>query len=195
MRKALKKPGSTILTDRLTYSKNNAAGKTKIAAVLFQEQKGYCAYTDEMLSRTDAEDIEHFNPTIKYTAADGYDNWFLVKHQWNMEKASKWAAYQPVVHPAADDFEQRIVYDKGDYLAASAADAEANNLIRLLKLDDAALAEKRKQYIARKQEEMTVYQQAPADFFGCLVKADPCQVHYPRAVKETFGIDIWEMLP
>ena len=68
-----------------------------VAKILLDEQKKFCAYTDEYVSRTDAKDIEHFNPTLKGTPEDNYYNWFLVKHQWNKEKSYKWQEFQPIL--------------------------------------------------------------------------------------------------
>ncbi len=90
MRKAVKNPNSKILADRLMYASGDSNNNKKIATLLFSEQKKFCAYTDEYISRTDAKDIEHFDPNLKDTPQDNYNNWFLVKHQWNKEKSYKW---------------------------------------------------------------------------------------------------------
>lgn len=193
MRKVIKDSNSRIITESLKYKSGNSTSKI-ISQILLTEQKGYCAYTDEYISRTDARDIEHFNPTLKNTSQDNYYNWFLVKHQWNKEKSYKWADYQPILHPTAKDFEERVIYIDGDYFAKSDLDVEAKNLIRLLKLNDAELASKRKRYIARKREEIKIFEQDALTFFSTLLEDDTCQVCYLRAIKEEFGIDIWNML-
>jgi len=194
MRRAIKNPDSEIISKGLQYLAGNAANNKKIKEVLLVEQKMFCAYTDEFISRTDAADIEHFNPTLKGTALDNYQNWFLVKHQWNKEKSKKWEKFQPVLHPAAADFEERIIYDSGDYISNSSEDTEAINLISLLKLDDARLATNRKKYIARKRDDMKAYGQDAATFFDVLLNVYPMQISYPRAIKEEFGIDIWNTI-
>src|SRR5215210_5328298 len=194
MRKAVKNPVSKILTDNLKYVPGNSTNNKKIAEVLSKEQKKFCAYTDEYLSITDANDIEHFNPTLKGTSEDNYYNWFKVKHQWNKHKSNKWENFQAVLHPTAEDFEERIIYIEGDYFAKSDSDIEAKNLISLLKLDDAGLADKRKRYIKRKREDMIAYEQDPITFFTTLIDCNTCETSYLRAIKEEFGIDIWEML-
>jgi hypothetical protein len=194
MKRISKDPESKILKNHLNYVSGNSNNNKKIAKILMLEQKRFCAYTDEYLSRTDARDIEHFNPTLKDTPADDYNNWFLVKHQWNKEKNYKWGMYQPVLHPTAPDFEERVVYNSGDYIAKSELDTEAVNLVKLLQLDDLALADKRKKYIARKREEIAAFQQDSKTFFTTLLNANPCQVSYLRAIKEEFNIDLWQML-
>ena len=144
MRRVDKGKESKILADNLMYRSGNTNNNRKIAEILFLEQKSFCAYTDEYINRTDAGDIEHFDPTLKDNPLDSYNNWFIVKHKWNSEKAIKWSGFQPVLHPTALDLEKRIIYLKGDYVAASSSDTEASNLIKLLKLDDPMLAENRK---------------------------------------------------
>ncbi|MBV8254845.1 MAG: hypothetical protein JO154_19755 [Chitinophaga sp.] len=195
MRRATKDPNSLILSKNLTYKINNSANNKKIADILYKEQKCYCAYTDEFISRTDASDIEHFNPTLKNTIADNYNNWFLVKTQWNKEKSEKWGDYQPVLHPTDPALEDRIIYYDGDYVVANLNDTEAKNLVRILKLDDPALAGKRKKYIDRKKEEITAFGGDAVTFFNVLLEADNCQISYLRAIKEVFKIDIWQLIP
>jgi hypothetical protein len=194
MRRIFKNPESQIIKNHLTYIPKNSGNNKKIGIILFVEQKKFCAYTDEYLSRTDATDIEHFNPTLKGTPKDNYDNWFLVKHQWNKEKSYKWDKFQPILHPTAKDFEQRVVYLDGDYIANDNRDKEAKNVISLLKLDDPILANKRKRYIKRKIGEIAAYGQNPLTFFSALINEDTCQISYLRAIKEEFKVDLWEIL-
>ena len=194
MRRAIKFPDSEIIKDNLRYRPNNPSNNKKITNILLREQKGFCAYTDEFISRTDSTDIEHFDPTLKNTTDDNYNNWFLVKHQWNQEKSYKWRNYQPILHPTAEDFETRIIYVEGDYLTKSDEDIEAQNLISLLKLGDAALADERKRYIKRKREEIEIFGEDNKTFFSTLINADVARVSYPRAIKEEFGVDIGGML-
>ena len=89
MRRISKENNSEIISQNLEYLKGNSTNNLKISKILFKEQKGFCAYTEEYIGRADAKDIEHFNPTIKGEESDNYFNWFLVKHQWNMEKSEK----------------------------------------------------------------------------------------------------------
>lgn len=194
MRRAVKYPDSKIIDNNLGYISGKSNNNKKIADILFEEQKKFCAYTDEYVSRTDAADIEHFDPTLKDTTADNYYNWFLVKHQWNKEKSYKWKNYQPILNPAAEDFEERVIYADGDYVAKSNTDIEAQNLISLLKLDDPGLADERKRYIKRKREEIKIFGQDETAFFFTLINNNPPGVSYLRAIKEEFGVDVWQML-
>ena len=194
MRRANKDPASTILLNKLIYQENNSTKNRMISEILLKEQKNFCAYTDEYISVTDAKDVEHFNPSFKNTSKDNYSNWFIVKHQWNKEKASKWNNFQPIMHPTADDFEERIIYLEGDYLVSSELDVEAKNLISLLQLDNVLLAEKRKIYIERRKKHIEISNMEARLYFKELISEEPFNVHYTRAIKEEFGIDVWEMI-
>lgn len=193
MKRALKNNNSLVIKEQLNYIEGNSHNNLKISKILFKEQKGFCAYTEEYIGRADAKDIEHFNPNLKGTLNDSYSNWFLVKHQWNKEKSTKW--FQSILHPTDLNFENRIVYDNGDYRVSNANDNEAINLISLLKLDDIILADERKKYIRRKADELDKFGVSPKDFFQILIEADIKQISYLRAIQEEFDLNIWEMLP
>lgn len=195
MRRITKQDASRILEENLKYTQGNKAINGRITKILLLEQKGFCAYTDEYISRTDAKDIEHFDPTLKGTDADSYNNWFIVKHQWNKEKSYKWDTYQPILHPVSPDFEERVIYNQGDYFALLKDDIEAKNLVSLLKLDDVGLADKRKKYIARKQKEIKCGAIGALEYFQTLINDEICQVSYLRSIREEFGIDLWNFLP
>lgn len=195
MRRIIKVDNSEISTQNLKYIEGNSRNNQKISKILFKEQKGFCAYTEEYIGRADARDIEHFNPTFKGMAADGYENWFLVKHQWNIEKSTKWSEFQPILLPTEIDFNYRIVYDAGDYRVANSEDIPSVNLVRLIKLDDLMLAGERKKYIKRKKDEIEVFGQSATEFFKVLIDSDIKQISYLRAIQEEFKIDIWSMIP
>lgn len=195
MRRVPKNNDSEIITGNLIYIEGNSNNNSKISKILYKEQKGFCVYTEEYLGRADARDIEHFNPNLKGTIDDSYLNWFLVKHQWNKEKSSKWENHQPILHPTNIDFENRVVYDGGDYRVSDLNDHEAINLIKLLKLDDIILADERKKYIERKAKELSIYGVSAEDFFKILIEDDIKQISYLRAIRQKFNIDIWNLLP
>ncbi|EKT4509026.1 hypothetical protein SL057_000709 [Flavobacterium psychrophilum] len=196
MRRIIKDDNSEIITKNLKYIEGNSANNKNISKILFKEQKGFCAYTEEYLGRADAKDIEHFNPTLlKGTDSDKYSNWFLVKHQWNKEKSSKWEKYQPILFPTDENFNSKIIYDNGDYRVANAIDIESSNLVKLINLDDLILADERKKYIRRKKEEIRNFGQSPNDFFEILIEDDIKQISYLRAIQEEFEINIWDMIP
>jgi hypothetical protein len=195
MRRKIKDENSEIVSQKLKYIEGNSINNQNISKILFIEQKGFCAYTEEYIGRADARDIEHFNPNLKGTKLDGYSNWFLVKHQWNSEKSSKWGKYQPVLYPTDVNFETKIIYDNGDFRVANSNDIESTNFVKLVKLDDLILAEERKKYIRRKKIEIEKFGQSAEYFFEILIQADIKQISYIRAIQVEFEIDIWNMIP
>jgi len=195
MRRVIKDENSEIVTQNLRYIEGNSNSNQNISKILFKEQKGFCAYTEEYIGRADAKDIEHFNPTFKGEETDGYSNWFVVKHQWNKEKSAKWSKFQPILFPTDIDFNDKIIYDNGDYRAANSDDIPSSNLVKLIKLDDLMLADERKKYISRKKDEIKKFGQSANDFFEVLIESDIKQISYLRAIQEEFGIDIWSMIP
>ena len=195
MRRVIKDENSEIISQNLKYIEGNSINNQNISKILFNEQKGFCAYTEEYIGRADAKDIEHFNPTIKGKNSDNYFNWFLVKHQWNKEKSSKWEKFQPILNPLDKNFNSRIIYDNGDYRISDANDIEAVNLVKLIKLDDLILADERKKYIKRKKDEIEKYGLSVKEFFEVLIEKDIKQISYLRAIKEELKIDIWNIIP
>lgn len=195
MRRIIKNDNSEIITQNLKYKEGNSVNNQNISKILFKEQKGFCAYTEEYIGRADAKDIEHFNPHLKGSNSDEYSNWFLVKHQWNSEKSSKWDKYQPILYPTDENFNAKIIYDNGDYRVANSDDVQSTNLVELIKLDDMILADQRKKYIKRKKDEIEKFGQSANDFFEILIQADIKQISYLRAIQEEFKIDIWNMIP
>ena len=195
MRRIIKDDNSEIVTQNLKYIEGNSANNQNISKILYKEQKGFCAYTEEFIARADAKDIDHFNPNLKGTNDYGYSNWYLVKHQWNKEKSSKWENFQPILLPTDTNFENRILYDNGDYRVADSEDVEALNLIALIKLNDILLADERKKYTRRKRDEIEKFGQSEEEFFEILIQADLKQISYLRAIEKEFKIDIWNMIP
>lgn len=195
MKRIIKKEDSEITEQNLKYIVGNSTNNKRISTILYKEQKGFCAYTETYIGRTDAKDIEHFNPTLKGKEEDSYQNWFLVKHQWNKEKASKWEKFQPILHPTDATFEGRILYLDGDYFVADSKDKDAKNLMHLLSLDNATLANERKRYLARRQKEMKIFGESSKVFFETLIEEEPENISFLRAIDEEFGINILELLP
>lgn len=188
MRRVIKPAGSEILTKKLKYK--IGGDNKKLSEALCREQHNICAYTETYLGRSDKKDIEHFNPNLKGKPGDSYENWFLVKAQWNSEKGTKWKFHQPVLHPTAHDFEERIVYYDGEYDASSPTDKEAINLISLLKLGDPDLAATRKRYIKRIKTTITDSGKQPQQFVNDLLLTDPDALYFIRAIEEELNVKV-----
>jgi len=197
MKRIVKKSDSLVILENLKYrSKGN---NSRLSEVLFKEQKGFCAYTEEYISFEDANDIEHFNPTLKNSEADNYKNWYIVKHLPNQRKTNNWL--EPILQPYQEDFEKRIIYNDGAYFSEP-NDIEAKNLIDLLDLNNFQKVQLRKRYIKRRKdallkrnvnlydiENIKQYFQEKID--GEIEES----IKYLRAIQEEFNIDIWNMIP
>lgn len=188
MRRIDKPADSEILKKKMSYKVKG--DNKKLASSLCREQHNICAYTETYLGRTDKKDIDHFDPTLKGSPGDSYENWFLVKAQWNSEKGRKWSDYQPVLHPSAPDFNERIIYVEGEYYASSLADTEANNLVSLLKLDDSVLADTRKRYISRIKNTLTESRKTPQNFVDDLLLTDQDALYFIRAIEEELNVTV-----
>lgn len=188
MRRIKKPTDSEILKKKLKYKVKG--DNRKLAEALCDEQHSICAYTETYLGRTDKKDIEHFNPTLKGEPGDSYQNWFLVKAQWNSEKGVKWNNYQPILNPTDEELEKRVIYFEGDYYPSSLADIEADNLIRLLKLDDPVLANTRKRYLKRIRINIADSQKTSQDFIDDLLLTDPDALYFIRAIEEELNVKV-----
>ena len=187
MKKQQKLDDSPIVKNDWQYPKH----RTQISEQLLDEQKNLCAYTETYLGRTDKKEIEHFNPTLKDTDKDGYQNWFLVKAQWNNEKGStkRWLEHQKLFHPTDATFEERIIYLEGEYIC-DPDDTEADNLIKFLKLNDEELTVERKKYISRRRDSIDKRQTDAKTYFEELYSREPNRVYFIRAIEEEFNIKI-----
>lgn len=184
MRRVIKYEDSPLNKESYKVGGDNS----KIKKGLLDEQNHICAYTETYLDVTDLEEIEHFNPNLKNTAQDSYQNWFLVKAKWNRRKSTKW--FDEILHPTVSDFEDRIIYEDGQYFAKDSSDIEAQNLIELLMLQDELLVSQRKRYISRLREQLSSYQNSIQEFFDKRMEIDPSEIYFIRAVETEFQVKI-----
>lgn len=186
MKRIIKKENSEILKQNLKYKvKGN---NSKISEILLNEQNHICAYTETYIESTDQADIDHFNPNLKGKTKDNYKNWFAIKTKWNKKKSSSWE--NPMLYPTDKDFEERIIYDNGDYILNKLEDIPAKNLLKLVNLNDDKLSDQRKRYIARRRKEIKESSLSAQDFFDDYMKDYPEGVKFIRAIEEEFEIKI-----
>ncbi|MBK0370982.1 HNH endonuclease domain-containing protein [Flavobacterium agrisoli] len=187
------KPDNSLAKD-IEYIKGG--DNSNLRKILFNEQKGFCAYTETYLGRTDQKDIDHFNPSKDFIDRNKYLNLFLCKSQWNKEKSDKWNEFQPVLSPYNNDFETKIIYNNELNLfeAYNENDKEVFNLVKLLKLDDYDLSVERKKYISLCKELITYYE-SPTIYFQKVIEKSLTELKFIRSLEIEFGIDIWNMIP
>lgn len=196
MRKQIKTNSSKILLENIEY--HPGGDNSKLRELLFVEQKGFCAYTETYLGRTDQKDIDHFNPTKDFIDRNKYHNLFLCKALWNKEKSNKWGDFQPMLNPCCDEFEDRVIFNKDlkIFEANNDEDIEAKNLVSFLKLDDPDLANERKRYLKRMKEISESYGCSLEELFSKIIeKFDFDNLRFIRSVTEEYGFDLWSMIP
>jgi hypothetical protein len=189
MRRIDKKADSDILTQNLQYSK--ATERPAILVVLEAEQNHFCAYTEERFTAGYAREVEHFNPTLKNTPQDNYENWFAVGAKWNKMKGtsnsvSRWNDFQPLLSPTASDLEQRVLYVGGDYVA-HVNDIEAKNLIDYLNLSHEDLVADRKAHMAFINDLLALFGD-DKNILLAYIRKNIKEFKFPRAIFEEFGI-------
>ncbi len=182
MKRITKSIKSRIVEQRLQYPKD----KQSIRMILEEEQSYFCAYTEEPLTATTSIDVEHFDPTRKYTMQEDYNNWFAVIHKWNQKKGStkRWNKFQPILHPTAADLEQRVFLRGVYYELADIQDIEAENLRKLICLNEPTLVKKRQSYLLQ----LKTYEQKHGRdaLFEMLLDCKDF-IKYPTLIETHFG--------
>lgn len=191
MRRIEKPQNSPILTQNLQYSKRTE--RPAILVVLEAEQNHFCAYTEERFTAGYAREIEHFNPTLKDTPQDNYENWFAVGAKFNKMKGtsnadSRWLEFQPLLLPTATNLEQRVMYEDGYYVAL-AQDREAKNLILYLHLNNEDLVAERQKLVNWVADTLESLDNDLDKLLAYLRKYIE-RVSFPRAILEEFGLTL-----
>ena len=189
MKRIFKNPDSEIVKKRLSYKKSD---NKILSTILLSEQKNFCAYTEEYIGINDAVDIEHFDPNLKFTLNDSYQNWFMVKHKPNNIKRTNWN--EPILHPTDENFESRLIYFEG-YFIHKPEDIATKNLIDLLNLNDENFVNNRKNYIQRRKERIQERAISNEDYFRERIAKEIDSIKYLRAIQEELNINIWELIP
>jgi len=187
MKRISKNNTSEILVKKMSYPKD----AKKIRAILEIEQNGFCAYTEAKLSATYATDIEHFNPTLKNTDKDDYQNWFAISHKWNNRKSNKWDNAKPILHPTEPDLEIRVRYEieTGMYVCNS-DDVSAYNMIELLDLNNISLINDRQNKIQLLKD---LFEESKMSVFSEWLqhpKSKHNLIEYRRAIETVFNIEL-----
>lgn len=155
-----KNPESSILTEQLTYT-NNAANNQRLRALLLEEQRGFCAYTEKYAEELDSVEVEHFDSSLKYN--DDYYNYYAVLRRANSYKKDELyqrlktennpraAFFDSRFFQNSEAFRRRISYNKEQniYLESDETDEEAAGLIDFLGFNDPSLYENRRKHLNR----------------------------------------------
>ena len=185
-----KKNDSEILKKEWKYKTKSQ--RPKIRAALLKEQKGFCAYSERYIQQTDSPEIEHFDPRIKPTSKDGYQNWYAVLNWLNIHKPKKIEPHLPILHPSSPDLKERILYKDGLFQVANKDDEEAQNLINFLGWNKMEVVTDRQKHVQRVKfmKEML----AEETLFLEQLKKDKLNLSFATALEAELGIDIDTLL-
>ena len=126
-----KSPQSQILLNKVLYRENNSVNNKKLTALLIEEQKGFCAYTEKYLQPLDSAETEHINSSIKYN--DNYYNYYAVIRNANLykqdEKYSNASFFKNLFFQDSDEFNTRISFSNNMYYEIDETDTEAKEFI------------------------------------------------------------------
>jgi len=106
---------------------------------LLDEQRQFCAYTEIYCDRHASVDVEHYDPRLKDTPSDSYENWYAVKHLPNMKKGkvARFKVHLPLPLPTAlSSISPDIGYNLDEHQFYSKSENQSvKNLIKLLRLN------------------------------------------------------------
>lgn len=112
--KFLKKDNNSIIVKKdLDYTNQNQ--RKRIRDLLLEEQFGFCAYSERYALNTDSVHVEHFDPRLKNTDKDNYNNWYAVLAWMNEHKSKNIEKFLPILNPCSSDINNRIKYSNGEY--------------------------------------------------------------------------------
>ena len=138
---------SKIVEEGLAYRNPNQ--RNRIRQILKEEQKGFCAYSERYFTNTDSIHIEHFDPRIKNTDEDNYNNWYAVLAWMNEHKPKKIDKFLPILFPNSEDIKEKIEYYDGKFIPIDSADIESKHLIEFLGFNKYELYQDRANHIDR----------------------------------------------
>lgn len=138
-----------------TWDKLNNATKSGWAFLLYQEQDGYDAYTEEIL--TEKRHIDHFKKREHYPkCCFTWDNLFLSNNTEEYgakmkdngpNKIKNKNEYNKLINPVVDDPHDYFEYNAHGEIRAKNGNAKANFTITTFNLNDNSLAERRSNMI------------------------------------------------
>lgn len=183
MRYLRKSDNSQVLANDWQYPKDSE----KIRTELRNEQMGFCAYSERYMRRTDAVDIEHFDPRLKPTQNDSYWNWYVVLSWMNRHKPRNIERFEPILQPYSEDLRQRIQYQAGQFLAVDPDDQEADNLIKYLGWNSPEITSDRHKHVKRTRVVQQTFGDDQAAFHSFLL-SDTDNLSFFSALSVELGL-------
>lgn len=177
---------SSILTNGWVY-KEQSVNDLKLKTALIIEQKGFCAYSERKLAKTDKTHIEHFDPSLK--GKDDYYNYYAVIPWANYMKLGK-KYTGSLFFQDIKGFNARIVYESGNYFPIDERDQESEELIEFLGFNEPELHDDRRDHIRRLREYFNENCGGDSNKFLNYLSRHPAELSFPTAIEAEFQIDL-----
>ena len=185
MRYLNKTESSRILTERWQYAR--AADRGPIRNELLAEQLGFCAYSERFIKKTDAVDIEHFDPRLKPTPQDSYWNWYAVLHWMNQHNARTIERFEPLPRPFDPTIRGRVRYVDGLFFPKDDDDIKVRNLIEFLGWNKQQVVNDRRKHVAKVLDlQRRLKLDSVAEFVEFLY-SDPDNLSFATALEAALG--------
>jgi hypothetical protein len=133
---------------------------------------------------------DHFDPRLKNTPGDCYENWYAILAWVNTHKPKSIEPFLPILHPK--DAIGRIIYNDGIFMPVSLSDTEAKNLIDFIGLNKMELFTARKNHVGRIKEVKDAFEN-PIELCSHL-KRHRENLSYATALRAELGIDVLTLI-
>ena len=190
---------SEVLRDGLLYKSGNTNANKLLRSILLNEQKGFCAYTEEYLfESTLCPEVEHFNPSKKNN--DNYYNYYVVSRFANQRKMkidrkgdyNLASFFETLFFQDKDSLASRIEYKEGIYVEADKIDKEAKDFIEYMGFNEEIIFKKRNNAIRRLKNTIGSFSKEDKMEYFKLEEKDI--LSFPTAIEHELDIDLSELL-
>lgn len=197
-----KRTTSAVLTQSLRYKKGQTTNNRNLLDLLLAEQKGFCAYTEEvLLENTLCPEVEHFNANLKYN--DNYYNYYVVSSYINQQKAKKDKKgtykealfFESLFFHSSDVLLNRIKYEDGIFQERALGDMEAKQFIDYVGLNDPIVKKKRDNTVRRLKNTIASFtKQQMVSYFKQEILQEKEAISFITAIEHEFNIDLSDII-
>lgn len=166
------------------------ADRKSACTVLINLQKGFCAYSERYLKPLDSVEVEHFDPRLKGTVADGIRNWHAVIRWMNAHKSRRIHDFEPL--PDLGQWtSNRVRYERGCF-TCDETDGETRNLIEFIGVNKPEVFEERANHVARIRRVGILC--GNIESLHELLSESPEDLSFPTALEAELGIPAFELI-
>lgn len=168
---------------------------------LLQEQHGFCAYSEARVRPLHTAVVEHFDPSLKNTDGDGYENWYGVLERVNQRKrrreksvnrellSDRWFQHAKAVA-------ERVEYDPLDhhYYPRDPNDSAARELLDYLGFNESEVVIERRRHVERTRHLLDLARLSNEDRLNWF-REHPDDLAFPSALERCLELDLTELIP